>query len=293
MTATVYDALIGTGNNVRQVVSTDYSPNARIEAGRVSAGVDPSALFLTEARPTARIQSGDLAGVLALLSVTAGLDVAGENIDLPYQFRAAGSTFAGNLSHSVLRGTNGLVVPQSASVNQGDVASLIDLMVHFESDGFTAPVAQVDDLTLTAQAFNALFGLGPAVLDSATVAGVIGHTVNFGLTVEPEMTDGAVYPVTHFITERNPSIDLRFRDFDSLAAAATIASAMTTLVVYHRKRAEGGTYVANGTGAHVAFSFGAGITSVQNVTGQGTQPAIPTLRCFGELLSVSSTATIS
>lgn len=292
MTATVYDAILGASNNLRQVVSADYSPNVKIEPGRVSAGVDPSALFMTDAKPTARLQTMDLAGALGILSITAGLDVASGVIDIPHQTRAPGSSFAGSSSHPVLRASDGLIVPQSVSVNQGDLASLMDIMIHYESDGFAAPVGQVVDQTLTAQAFNALFGLGPAVLNSTALVGVIGHTVNFGITVEPEQVGGAVYPTTHFITERNPSIDVRFRDVEALDTFAEIALTMTALAVYHRKRAEGATYVANATAQHVSFSFADGIASVQNVSGSGNQPAIPTLRCFGEALSVSTTATI-
>jgi hypothetical protein len=293
MTATVYDVQIGTDNLVRQVVSTNFSPNIRIEAGRVSAGVDPSEHFVVDGAPTCRVQSMDLAGVLGILSATAGLDLDSDgNIDLPYQFRLGGSTFAGTLAHSIIRGTAGLVIPTSAGVNQGDPGSVIDFMVHYESDGFTDPVSQVDDQTLTAQAFNAMFGLGPAVVDAAALVGVMGHTVNFGISIEPEKTDGAIYPVTHFIVTRNPTIDIRFRDFDSLAAVKPMFEAMTSLAVYHRKRAPGSTYETDVTAAHVSFSFADGIKQITDISGSGNQPAIPTLRCHGEALSVSTTATI-
>lgn len=300
MTATTYDITLGTDNHVRQVVSTNFSPNIRIEAGRVSAGVDPVAHFVVDGAPTCRVQSMDLAGVLGILSPTAGLDVDSDNsdgnIDLPWQFRAGGSTFLGSSSHSILRGTNALIIPTSAGVNQGDAGSVIDFMVHYESDedypGFEDPIEQVDDQTLIAQAFEAMFGLGPAVADAAALVGVMGHTVNFGISIEPEKTDGAIYPTTHFIITRNPTIDIRFRSFDSLAAVKPLFEAMTSLAVYHRKRAPGSTYVANGTAEHVSFSFADGIKQITDISGSGNQPAIPTLRCSGEALTVSTTATI-
>lgn len=292
MTAVVYDAILGAGNTIKQVASADYSPNNTIQAGRASGAVAPSAHFLTDSKPTVRIQSSDLAGVLGIVSPVAGLDVEADVIDIPHRTRAAGSSYAGTLAHSILRGTDALVVPTSVRAAQGDVASMIDLMVHWESDGFTDPVAQVLNQTLAAQDFQAMFGLGPGVLNGTTVGGVIGHTVNFGLTVEPEQTNGAIFPTTHFITETNPTIDLQFRTVAQLNAFTAIAAAMTSLVVYHRKRAPGSKYVANATAEHISFSFADGIQSLQNVTGQGNQPAIPTLRCHGELLTVSTTATI-
>lgn len=301
MSATTYDVLLGTDNLIRQVVSTNFSPGIRIEPGYVSAGVDPSEHFVTDGNPTCRVQSMDLAGVMGILSATAGLDIdsgsTDGNIDLPWQFRAAGSTHQGSSSHTIIRGTDALIIPQSASVEQGG-NSVIDFLVNYESNdgggapGFDDPVTQVQDQTLTAQAFNAMFGLGPAVADSAAMAQVVGHTVNFGIQIETLKTGGAIYPTTHFIIRRAPTIDVRFRDFDTLNAVKPLFEAMTGLAVYHRKRAPGSTYVANATGEHVSFSFADGIKSITDLSASGNQVAVPVLRCHGESLTVSTTATI-
>lgn len=294
MVATLYDTTIGAGNLIRQIGSTGLSTNNRVEAGRHSAGVDPIDLFLVDSRPQVSLQSADLAGTLGIISPTAGAYVTGGTILLPYQQRVAGSTFAGATSHAVISATQGLFVPVSMSVNQGDAFAMIDVQGFLESTtGFAAPCSLLTGQSLAAQAFGAAYGLGNAVLDGVTVGGHIGHTVNFGITVEPDYSNGAIFPLADFITSRMPSIDLRFKSVEQLATFTVLAKALTSLAVYFRKRTAGSTYVADATEVHVGVSFANGIESMEQVQASGAQPAVPTLRVYGELIAVDTTAAIT
>lgn len=292
--ATLYDTTLGSGNLIRQLGSTSLGNSNQIEAGRFSAGVDPQAFFLTNARPQVSLQSMDIAGVLGILSPTAGLYLTSETILLPYQQRDPGGTFEGSSSHAVLNATQGLFVPVSASVNQGDAFATIDIAGFLESTtGFAVPVTVTTGQSLAAQAFGGAYGLGNAVLDGAAVIGHIGHTVNFGISVEPDYANGAIFPLAHFISERTPSIDIRFKSTAQMAAFTVNAKALTSLVVYFRHRAAGSTYVADATETHVGFSFADGIESFEQIQASGNQPAVPTLRVFGELLAVDTTSAIT
>lgn len=296
--AATYDAILGTGNNIRQVVSTEYAPGNRIEPGRVSAGVDPSALFVTDANPQIRLSSTDIAAVLGIVSPTVGLDIDDDLWTIPYNVRAIGSTFASTLAHTVLTGADAFVVPRQVSVTQGGNAQ-IDLMVMIESNdllgnpGFDAPVTAATGQTLAAQAFNALWTQGPATVNGSDVGGVVGMTVDFGIQAVPlDKADGELYPKAHSIRARNPSITIDVVNVDALATFAEHLLPMTAFVGYLRKRSPGGSFVADATGEHISFTFADGIVDVQRVSARDNATARPGLRLIGEALTVSTTATL-
>jgi hypothetical protein len=299
MSATVYDAILG-GLTLRQVMRTAYSPNANIIAGRVSGGLNPSEFYGGPAEPMASFDSADLAGVLGGLSVTAGLSVAAGTITIPFNERANGGTFASGSNHETLSSANGLIVPTSFSANQDDAAAIATLECHFRStDGLTYPVAVNANQALGSQAFSAQFAMGPVGLElgsegsASLLDGVSAIAVNPGLTVVKEKYNGAIYPTRLFITQRDPSIDITFVDLAGLVRFTSIYQSLVSLAVFFRKRADGGSFVSDATEEHIAFSFAAGITQIQQVGASGNATGSHTVRLYGKALTASAAAAIA
>lgn len=292
MADVTYDAVLG-AISLRQVMRTSYSLNGTPIAGSQSGSPDVSEYFGGPADPRATFESADIAGVLGGLSVSAGLSVAAGTITIPWNKRANGGTFASGSSHVALSGANALIVPTRFSVNQDDEAAIAELEVHFRSTtGFAEPVAEAASQALASQAFNAQYGLGPASINGTAIPELVGISVNPGITVEAQKTNGALYPTALFITQRRPSIDFIFESLDALATYSAQFTVMTAAIAYFRKRSSV-SYVADGTAEHCKFSFADGITTTESVQSSGVSRAQATLRCYGEVLTATATSAIA
>lgn len=292
MAETVYDAVLG-ALTLKQVIRSSYSFNGTPIAGTASGAPDVSVYFGGVAEPQATFESADIDGVLAGLSLTAGLHVSSGTITIPYAKRAQGGTFAGAGTNNRLNGTNGLIIPTSLRCNQDDEAAIAELMVHFRStDGITVPVTVSTDQNLAAQTFNAQFGLGPGSINGTAIPELVGVSINPGITVEPQRVNGGIYPSSLFITQRRPSIDFVFEDMDALSTYSAQFTVMTAAIAYFRKRS-GVSYVADATEEHIKFSFADGIITTESISAQGVGRTQATLRCFGEALTVDATSAIA
>jgi len=288
----VYDAILG-ASSLKQIRRTSYRSQAKILTGRMSGAVDPSAKFLQEAQPRATFDCEDLAGLLTLISVTAGLYVSGSTVTLPWNKRANGGTWAGGSANDVLSGTSCLAVITSISGAQGDdgVVGSIEL-AFLSTDGQTPPIAASVNNALASQAYNAWYAMGPFYVDSSQLSQVKSTRVDPGVEMMAKMYDGDVYPRLTFIQARNPAVEVEFENFDALYAQTPIAAAMTNCAVYYRKRVVGGTFVSDATAAHVKLSLGTGIKICNTAEGSGHENATASLRFEGLLLSSSTASPI-
>ncbi len=290
-------ALVGSGNNLRQVRSSQYSANGLIILGSASGAIDPSELYGGAANPTVLFETADVAGALGLMSVTAGLHVSSGTITIPYNKRANGGAFAGSSSHMTISGANALIIPLQISGSQDNEAVILTVQVIFYSTtGLANPVTFNTGATLGAQAFNAQYDFGPVYVDlgggSSQVAEATGWTVNTGIVATPRRYDGGIYPSKVFITQRNPTIEITFEDFDDAAAFGTVYDALTSCAVYGRKRADGGTHVADATEEHCKFSFAAGISDIQTLGGSERTNGQASIMLTGKALTAATTSAI-
>lgn len=288
----IHDVIFG-AVTLKQCRNVSYTPNNSIAADYTSGDVAPSAHYLVTSGPQATFTTGDLAGVISGVTSQA-LQVTSGTITIPYNLRSRGSTFAGNSSHDQINATDGLIVVNSFSASQGEQEGASCTMTAYfdSSDGEAAPVTDSTGTTLSANAYNATHKLGPVTVNGSGVSGITRVTVNTGISILPEMTDGAIYPIAHFVDRRSPTIEITGQRMSLFTTLGPIFTTQTAAVVKFRKRAEGGTVVATGTGAHLSFTFADGIVSVEQVTGSGNSNAEVTLRLYGEALTISATATI-
>ena len=297
MAETVYDAVLGSGNALKQVRSSQYSPNGNIILGSASGAIDPSHLYGGPANPTVLFETGDVAGALGLMSVSTGLHVSSGTITIPYNKRANGGAFAGTSSHMTISGANALIIPVQISGSQDNEAVILTVQVIFYSTtGLANPVTFNTGASLAAQSFNVMYDFGPVYADlgsgSAQIAEATGWTVNTGLVVVPRRYNGGVYPSKLFIVQRNPTIEITFEDFDDAAAFGTVYDALTSCAVYGRKRADGGTHVADATEEHVKLSFATGISDIRTLGGSDRTNGQASIMLTGKALTAAVTSAI-
>lgn len=295
-TASVYDAIIG-GLTLRQVLSCDYTPNVQAVYGRYSGGVDPQQVSVLSGDFRAQLESADLGGCFAVVSPQAGLAIASPgSILLPYNSRAPGGTFAGDLANVIAGGTLGLLVPRSVSAQQDDAkGATVTLEFFFASaDGATVPVSFNANQSLSAQAFNALWSLGPVVLNDTPIGGLKGSEVQFGITVpDPNRYGGLPFNGIEGlnITERQPMASATFQDVVTAGGFGNYGE-IDEAVVYYRARAAGGTHWANASGVHVAFTLTGGLYKLRSINAQGQTNASHVLELCPLSVAVSVSSTI-
>lgn len=290
----LHDVIFGSGVAIKQCQSLDHSNNINLLIGRNSGDVDPAFTAVMEAEPTATISSYDVAGMVGIFGV-AGASVSSGTVTLPFSRRAAGSTFAGTLSHFTVTGANAFGYPTSYTATQGQDATCTADIMFLSTTGLAAPISSATGATLSSNAYNVAYTLGPATIDGTEVAQITGITVNPGLTVETRKYGGAVYPTLCVITQRNPTIELTVANFDEIDTYGPMWATNDSIdaVAYFRKCADGSTRVADATAEHVAFTLSDGITTIDRFGAQDTSDGSATIRITGKTLSVSATSAIS
>lgn len=290
----VYDAILGAGNTLHQVMSTSFNAGLAAIVARSSGLNLPASFFQGTTQPTVTFQNADIAGLLGFVDVTAGLYVAAGTITIPFHLRSNGAAFGSGSVNNTLTSANGLIVPESFSAAQDQEAVTASTLCHFLSaDGFATPVAFNTSQALASETFNAQYGFGPAYFGGSQITECVGWTVTPGITVDKHQIDGGIYPTRAYITLNDPTIDIIFEDFAaaSAVAAGCAAGAMTTAAVYGLKRATAG-FVSTSTSVHLKFSFGTGITAVQTISCDGVNAGRYAVRLYGLQLTASSASTV-
>ena len=286
------DVIIGS-NVVKQVTSSNYTPNNQIRAGRTTSGVQPSVHNLIAADPQADFQSLDVAGALTAVSITAGTLVSSGAIEIPFIKALNGGSYAGSGSHYTLNGADAFSYIQEVSASGNQDAS-VSIMTMFQStNGSAVPVTESTSQSIAAEAFNANFALGPVSIDSSALSDVESVRIDPGFNVVVHPRGSLTYPLKHTILTKDPSIEITFTDNDAMAGQGPLFEALTSAKVYFKKRVDGGTFVADGTAEHVSISFATGIKDVQSIGGSAGSETQPVLRLLGKQLSVSTATAIT
>lgn len=275
--------------------SSNYAGGLQPVVGRQSGAPDPVFFAVGRTDTKCSFQSQDVGGALGFISVQSGLYVDNETITIPYHLRANGGTFASGSVNYALSASYALIVPTSIEAAQDQPGVTISLDTHFLSvDGVTVPVTANLNQALASESFNALWGFGPVYFNGSQVLDAIGWTVNPGITVVVRTQDGGVYPTEAYITLRQPTIDIKFRDLDTAntVTGAIYGSSMTTAAVYGYQRVSEGEFALSSSSVHLKFSFGAGITAMETISASGVEDATAMVRLYGEALTASAASTV-
>ena len=300
--ATAYNAILGVGNTIQQVVSSNYDAGIMVITGRASASATPGAYFVAGSKPKVSLTSTDIEGTLNTFSdsVSTGVALASDTITIPFQERTTGGTFKSGSSHYSLTGTDaGLVVTSVDATGSGDGSNVtisVDCLF-VSSDGETNPIASNISQALASSAFSGLWNMGAAYANSTLISCVTGWTVRPNLQMEYYHCDGNPFPTDTYIDTSKaiePEIEVQFESIASANLFAGSYVAGTTAVVYARKRSAGGTLIAKGTAAsHISFTLAtAGIHDIKTISAGDGDNSKATVVLRGPTITISTSATV-
>ena len=190
-----------------------------------------------------------------------GTDVDGltGGVQLHAQLHADGGTRGGATSHRKLSINDGILVPRRLTCDhQGDAAITYEVLAAY--DGSNDPIVILDAQSLpTAPDDNQRFTIGPVTIESVTIDHIRGFELDFGLNASTEGADSEYWDRFVSVKTIQPTLTLRGVDPEWLKAAnipllgknATHANT----AIYLRKRADGGTWVADNTAEHIKFTM--------------------------------------
>ena len=246
-----------------------------------AGAVDPSyvATMANEAMITATVS--DIATALSNIDALGGLSVVSgatnEQLVCFFTKMASNGTRASGSNHFKVTANKALVIPKTLKATQGEKATL-DIEVHALYDGSNAPLVYNDSVALVdAPSLDELFTVGKATINGTDLDGITGITIDFGLTVQKEMSDGDYWPTFAAITTRQPRIELTTREAVSLSTFGLAGTAQTSsaTAVYLRKISEQGTRVADATAEHIKLSLSSaqGMITVGQTGGSNNAPS--------------------
>jgi len=232
---------------------------------------------LMGAKPQATFSTLNIAAALDLCGVT-GYDVdSGDGVVLYAQKTADGATRTAGANHRSYTIADGLLVPQTLSVNHAGNATLSYLLLATSADGTTHPVAIAETVTLGAVTDGERFTLGPITIGAVTVAEPRSLSVQFGINARTEGAGSELYDTHAWIASIQPSLTITGVDVELLKAAniplTGQAATHANTTIYLRKRAAGSTFVADATEEHIKLTAD-GLAVVEDaMAASGDDPA--------------------
>jgi len=219
--------------------------------------IQPVATFTSKAIKAAL----DLSGLLGLDISTLG---AGLNM-FAYKHASAG-TRAGETSHRKYNVVEGLVFPRRlVAAGRGDAD--LNYEARITQDGSANdPIIVTKDVTLPqAESDDQRFALGPVTIESVLLTHLRSFELAFGLTVETEGDGSSIYDTFASIATIQPVITLRGIDLEWLDSAnipwlGKVAT-HTNTAIYLRRRASGGSFVADEQEQHIKITA-AGLATI-------------------------------
>lgn len=279
---------------IQQCTSVNFQPGVNVVPIRGSSATLPNEFVVMGGEPVAQFSTMDLATVLAAIDETVGLAVSGGTIKLAYQVAAPGATYVSGANDIALSASSGQLIPQTITAQQGQPASMDLQGLFVSSDGETNPVSYAGSQTAGTPGYAGTFRLGPTSLNGSDVTGVVGITINFGITPQLRPTDGNTYADRlPFIGPANPTVDVQFETEGLLNTYGPMFASASAAVFSLIANADGGSISALTNTDHIKATCGAGIYSVQSFSAQNGEVAVPTLRLLTKSLSIATSQALA
>jgi hypothetical protein len=214
-------------------------------------------------KPMADIETRAIVTALGACALT-GMALNSSAPFLAYaQKNAEGSTRASGGNHRKATINEGLIIPRKLTVeHQGDAVLTYEVLATY--DGSNEPVVFTESQSLVSLTDTERFTLGPVTLANAdgittyALSQVKRMEIDFGIRAETVGADSDIYDTSSRIIEIDPSIRLTGNDsFWWHSSYITLTGKNiqhSGTKIFLRKRAEGSTFVADGTAEHVKFT---------------------------------------
>jgi len=268
-----------------QLTERTINPRTNIIYNRGSGSPSPSFAAVVTVAPEITWSTNDVRRTFDAVSVTSGLKFkAGSTytgVDAFFQMKEDLGLRGGALTGIKATGTKGIIIPTTLEANVEQEARLSMSMLWLTEDGITIPITWTNLVTCPASFASEKFTFGGVVANGATVPGVDGITIDFGITIEAKTGGGHPYPQFATIGELAPKITCRTPNID---VNATYSSSGVNLTggakFFLRKMQSGTTPYADADIQHIAFN----ITAGQGIMYPGTSSANGTADAQQELI---------
>jgi len=254
----LYAAQIG-ATVLNGITAVDVKLGTQVRSEASSGEVYARHQAIVGQKSTGGFASRAIASALGLVGLAGAslADLSG-GLKLFAQKRADGGTRTGGSAHRKFTFVKGLVYPTNLTLDhQGDAVVSYDVLPVY--DGANDPVAVTDSVALPAiTADSERFGLGPFSMEGVATGQLSHLAINFGIAAKGEGADGEIWDTFSSIEQIAPSITLRGTDITWWAAGnvptagKSLSHALTNF--YLRKRAVGGTFIANNVANHIKFT---------------------------------------
>lgn len=243
--------------------SQQWNQGLRTGLERGDSSVYASFGSLVSGNPAAAGETSDLKAFLDECGVTGMLvdaDVTHPGVVMSFRKYDQGGTrvAVGTAEHWTATVTNGILVPRTLSASHQGSATLTYELFPFETTS-DAPVtyAETDTLDSVTPTVDEVHTVGKVDISGTQFQGVKSFSLDFGINVVTEGGDSDVYPTFAYISSISPRISLVVDHIDDTATLTEDGFYDATgTIVYLRKRAEGGTFVADGTAEHIKITVG-------------------------------------
>lgn len=222
-----------------------------------SGGVYPSFVSLVTQNPGINTTTHAIAAALGLVGV-AGAAIAGAGVSAYAYAHAAGATRGGASLHKKYTFNAGMQVLRTLSCEHGKDAQLtLDTLGIY--DGTHDPIVLAELQSVPTLTDLERFTLGPITIGGIALTGVRRVEIDFGVSAAVEGSDGDVWPTFVSIDTIKPMITIRgidphwLKDTGGFLLEGGAATHANT-AIYLRKRAIGGTFVADATAEHVLLT---------------------------------------
>ena len=180
-----------------------------------------------------------------------------------------GGTRALTLAHRSKTINAGILYPTKLTVTHGNSDAVLSYAALPIWNGTNNPIVLTEDITLPAGPTDAeRFTLGPVTVGGVVYDQLHSLEIDFGAQVRGESADGEYWSRYARIDAFSPRIVLRgkkvkwFKDTGGVPMLGAVHTHANTSI-FLRKRAAGGTFVADGTAQHVKFTA-AGLATIDD-----------------------------
>lgn len=202
-----------------------------------------------------------LAGTYVQSTIKTGVTLYAQKV-------AEGGTRTSGATHDSWNIKEGYAYPSGVTCeHQGDARLAYDLLPTW--DGTNDPIVIAKDVALPTPITDALrYSIGPLTLGGIVFDQVRRVTINTGIAAQTEGADSDIWDGFSWVQSILPSIRIdgvkkRWLDSTGIPLGGLLCTHANSSLIL-RKRALGGTFVANGTAEHVKFTFN-GLAVVPNV----------------------------
>lgn len=286
---------------IDQITAQSLNPSMMEALRNAGAAADPTMISMHGGQPSMMLSTSALATVLtgvgiSCLEVEGDVDEAGV-VAYWEKMQASGVRASGSVHLSATM-KRAIVVPRTLTAEQ-DADASFDLEIIGISDDVTCPVIMsvTAALPATANVVGEAFTVGPVTLSTGAIADPTRITLDFGIALLIDKTEGLPWPRYVVVQTRQPEIRIGCRDLAQINTLGIAGSAFTSGSFYLRGHVAGGIVAADGVAAHIKVSWYTGAARVeslaQDAPGQAELVIRPIYDGTHAILTIATGQTIS